>query len=1018
MDQKILIDNRKKEDVLEQMNGLSKSYVPEWSLDTQKPDIGTTLAYIYSSFVADNIDSINQIIDRYHTEFINLLDISVNPAIPAKSIVLMELAQDTIEGAYIPKGSRLLADNAGESVIFETSENVYITGSKIDNIFMTDREDGSISPILGEIPVPPITNTVIEESDEELSEEEIVPVAEAIEDGVLPQNLIKPFVLYGESAGVGKNVVMLYHSCIFDIENNDIYITIEGDDKLISDIESGRKYFVYATEGQLKNVESIRLMEDKKTFCIRKDGKNDRQLVDGKEYSMLALIDDGIIKEDVNVKDIVLSASGDAATPEYIGTQRIELESDDIMPFSDELALYDEFYIGFDEYFKKASSNINISFDVSYKERLLSITALSREEELKIIKKKPTVIMESAPVDVYVQQIAIEYFNGIGWKKLKTDIEMSRIFQESVAGKVSFSFVAPDDWDINTSGGYEGRMLRMQLLKADNCYMRPSIHHYPVLNNLKVSFSYAGCLIHPEKIKAISGTKLYDLKDAINKTEQIKLFRISDYDTDALFIGLSKRPVSGPVSIMIALEEGVRYDALECVYEYSTIDGFKTLKVVDGTYNMTRSGLVMFLPPADFAARTIEGNKKYWIRIRRKTISEDARLDSVLPHINNIALNGIVVENVETYPEQELYLDEVTVGAKFTLPQSKILNLDVWVNETSSLSTQAMKDMLNTDPSRCRAEYDILGNITSFYVLWDEVDRFDNALHKRVYELDRLTSTIIFGNGIDTEIPRTVGDVALIVKVKCCQGKSGNVAEYAINSSFGRLLYIGDIYNPVKGYGGSDMESVDNALIRGSNIISTRRRLVSRDDYTNEILAFSDRIDKVRCLIGENGFCDKEEGAITLILLMKDFMDGSFSFHEISEKLKAHIKERCSMTIPDNKLYLYEPLFVDVAVTLWVKAEKMQDAFEIQNSITEMLDEYLMPVSSNMSKGWKIGIMPTASQIQMKLNSNRHNAIIKNCSIVVSYTDNEGYHEMDINNLKIRHNMICRSGKHQIHVDI
>ena len=1013
MKKQILIDKRNKEDILNELSELSKSYTPEWNFDTNKPDIGTTIATIYANQVSENIENVNQIIDRYHAEFINLLDISINPATPAKSIVLFDLIQDTIGGALVAKGTRLLSQDAEtfESVIFETTDNIYVTGAKIDSIFMTDRENQSIYPVLGEISVPEIIKAVeVEEESDEIIISEEIPFTE--------EKTIEPFKLFGEVKGVGKNAILFYHSCIFDIEDNNIYVRIEGNKNLVDDIAAGRKYFVYASDNNLVPVESVKLLDDGITFALNKHGKNDRQLVNGKEYALLAIIDDGKIEEDVVVSGISFSATGEAVAPDFVGNDITEEEPKKVAPFGTEISLYQDFFIGHDEYFKKAGSKIELSFELSFLEKMLSLTLEQEEAELKIIKKKPTTIPSSTAVDVYVQKLAIEYFNGIGWKKIKSTQETSALFSATREGKVKITFTCPSDWEDTSVGTYNGRMLRFSVLGADNCYMRPSLHHYPVMSNIAVAFSYEDQYVKCEEMKAISSTKEINLRNALNKNEDYVVFSPTPYSTDALYIGLNTAPVSGPVSMFIRLAEGVHYDPLMCEYEYSTLNGFRPLKVIDGTYNMTRSGLIMFIPPSDFAAQNIEGNNKFYIRIRREQIQDEKEREFNLPIIEDIKLNGVVVENIDTYPEQDFYLDEVTVGAKFTLSQHGILDTEVWVNETDTISSSKMKEMLSLSPQRCRVEYDILGNVSSFYVLWDEVERFEEATHKRVYELDRLTSTIIFGNGIDTDIPRMLDTPALRVKVRCTLGDKGNVEINSIDSSLGNLMYIGDIYNPVKGYGGSAMETVEDALRRGSNIISNRRRLVSMNDYVDEIKAFSDRIDKVRCISGEDINGNTLERALSLVVLMKDFADGSYSFHEVSEELKKHILDRCSITISPAKLFVVEPIFVKISVTAWVLTKRMQEVFEIQNHMNEVLKEYLDPVTTLYKKGWRIGTVPTTSQIQMKINSSAGTALIKNISVVASFSDANGYHETDLNELKVTKRMVAVSGKHQIHVDI
>ena len=1007
--QKILIDKRKKEDFLEQIKDLSKSYIPEWSADFEHPDIAAAISMIYASQLEENVENINQIVDRYHAEFINLLDISINPAIPAKSMVIVSLIQDTIGGTMINAGSRLLAGSEdNEEIIFETTDNIYVTRASIDNIFMSNGETAGLCSIYGDIHVPSIiSDTALEE-----------PMEDTLGQDNQGNRIKEPFRLFGENKSLGNNAIVFYHSCIFDIENNDIYVRISDSQQLIDDISAGNKYFAYASIDGLTKVEEVELLDDGITFRLRKSQENQKQLIDDKEYSLLAIVDDEPVKEDIKVAGITFSAKGDYVSADFVGNDILDGDPENFEPFGDEISLYQEFYIGHDEYFKKAGAKIKLDFDLTFKEKYTKLTKEQEESELKVIKKKPIDLPSSSPAEVYVQKVSVEYFNGIGWKRLKTDTELAEMFAQPNNKKVTVSFTCPNDWEEGTVGANDGRMIRLCVLKADDCYLRPAVHHYPIISNLRIRFSYEGKYEKPQVVKAIAGTRELNYRKELLNNEGYFAFSRMPYNEDALYIGLSEAPLSGPVSLMIKLSEGIKYEPIPCSFEYSSRDGFRPMKVFDGTMDMTRSGLLMFLPPADFSKVDLEGNAKYYIRIVRKDNVVKLPLADRLPVIEDIAINGIPVMNLESYQEQEFYLDEIKVEPTFVLPQKNIYDCQVWVNETEALSTSIMKDMLERESNRCYAEYDILGNISAFYVLWSETKRLEDSEDKRVYELDRLSSTIIFGNGIDTDIPRSLSAPAIRVRVRSSLGNLGNVEAGAINTALSNLLYIGDIYNPIKGYGGSAMETVDAALRRGANIISNRKRFVSINDYKEEVLNYSDRIDKVRVLFNQDDNGRFAEGALNLCILMKDYMDGSYSFNDVRYELKQHILDCCSITLPSSKLFVTEPIFVDISVTAWVKVERMQEAFEVQTRITEALTEYLNPVSSVGRTGWKIGALPTASQIQMKINSISGSAILMNITVVASYTDTTGYHEVSLGELSLNDAMCPRSGKHIVHVDI
>ncbi len=97
-----------------------------------------------------------------------------------------------------------------------------------------------------------------------------------------------------------------------------------------------------------------------------------------------------------------------------------------------------------------------------------------------MIKRKPrAVLFETART--CPERISLEYFNGIGWKRLPTVHDYSTLFDGSKAGSISLSFVCPPDWESVAVGGYDERAVRLRITQADNCYLRPCLHNMPVL---------------------------------------------------------------------------------------------------------------------------------------------------------------------------------------------------------------------------------------------------------------------------------------------------------------------------------------------------------------------------------------------------------------------------------------------------------------------------------------------------------------------------------------------------------
>ena len=999
------IDGRTLQDIENRIEQLAKGYVPEWNFSKNQPDIGSVIAILFAGQLEENIEQYNQVFERYHTEFVNMLNLSLQPAKSACAVVMLNLIQDTVPGTMVLKGTKLLAE--GETTqTFETSHNLYVTNSRLRYAFMTQTQDGKILPLLGDIKPPKtyeFTAGVAAETETEPEEEG-------------EEEKMEPFYLFGEEhQGIQQNICMLYHSSVLDMEGTTLYLSCKGGHKLLQGIAEHRYSLQYVTAEGLVPVEEVEVLPEEETLVLRTKQKGEKVLLDQKEYGMLAILAMEPITENVEVGGLYLSSLGEVEKPDYVNNGTRDLDPLDFEPFGETLALYKECYIGHDRFFGKPGAQVKLEFQVSYGEHREMSEAISVDEELKVIKRKPRTNVENSIANCYAEDISLEYFNGIGWKKLPTIQEGRYIFKEAKGGSCCLEFVCPEDWQETTVGGDRGKCLRMQLLRSDNCYFRPCEHHYPRIQNLTISYSYEGKLLLPERVRGIAGTRQLDMTQKVINKAPYFVFQRGEYQEDALYLGFSKPMEDGPISLLFQLEDGVRYDGIECRFECSTSHGFQQMRVLDHTAGMSKSGIVLFLPPSEMAAQRIEGKKAYWIRITR--IHQKDRVINP-PKVVSITLNAVEVRNIETRPEEEYFIDEVASNMTFHLGVPNILDVDLWVNELGRHTEETMLRLYDEMPDRVRLEKDILGNITSFYVKWEEVEQFGNGHLAREYILDRLNMQLFFGDGIHSEIPRRVDDVAFRMVIRCCNGQAGNVAANSIQSTMENLMFIDTVNNPRGAFGGSNIESIDSALKRGANILSGRRRLVSLKDYEREILSYSDSIEQVQCVAGVNEKNEECRDRITFVLLLKDYLEGSYSFHNLSEELKQHLLEKCEMMIHPKDLCLAEPVFVSISVDVWLKIQDMDDGFEVQNEYKDCLEQYLDAVGRGRESGWKIGTLPEKSQIRRKLNSLKTKAKVQRIAVTAGYTDDTGTREMDLEDVQVSPFMIPRNGTHKIHLSL
>ena len=82
----LLLDSRTREDLYRRVEELAASYTPEWRFSRQEPDVGSTLALLFAGQMADNLRRLNRLPEKYHTEFVNLLGLTLQPASPALGV--------------------------------------------------------------------------------------------------------------------------------------------------------------------------------------------------------------------------------------------------------------------------------------------------------------------------------------------------------------------------------------------------------------------------------------------------------------------------------------------------------------------------------------------------------------------------------------------------------------------------------------------------------------------------------------------------------------------------------------------------------------------------------------------------------------------------------------------------------------------------------------------------------------------------------------------------------------------
>lgn len=998
----LTLDRRTQADLCRRVEELAASYTPEWRFDRRDPDVGSTLALIFADQMEGNIRRMNQLPEKYHTEFVNLLGLSLKPAYPASGIAVVDVMRGTVPGVELPRGTRLMAEGEdGSPVLFETMGDVYLTNARMTDVLSISGAKGRIRALLGG-PAP--ARLIPEEPGmPESGTEEPVP-GEAF-----------PFAMFDyEQPGMEKNALLLYHRSVFGNHPGipvQIYITSPDGRSLARDLTDPKRWkWSYCSETGLMPFESVR--EENGAVLLRREGESVPVKVDGDEYHLVCLEAVGPVRASVEVGDIRLSSRMDSAPPQLLLHNGEELDAANCMPLGDVVSLFDECYICDEQAFTQKDALITLSFDVSNRKKMMQLTVQQQIEELKIIKRKPTAVQYQTAYAA-PERVAVEYYDGRLWRRLPGSHDWETLLDGTHSGHVELRFHCPADWASVPVHGYEGHCLRLRVTQADNCYLLPCEHTMPVLRNVAISYDYDGVWKQPQRLRTVCGTRTEDRTKALLDGGPVTAFQPLFHPAASLYLGFDRPMEGAPISMLFDVEESVHFDMDPVAFEYSTRTGFKQMKVVDGTGNFSGAGTVLFMPPVDFAPAEVEGVKRWWLRLR----GGERAVEGYHPLIRGITLNAVDIQNRLTHPEEAFYVDTAMPNMTFTLAARNILSAEVFVNEMGRLSRYQMRELLDSVPQDVRAEYDIMGEITAFYVRWTEVDSFDASRSgDRHYMIDRASNTLRFGDGINVRIPQAQRGAAVLVQAVSCDGARGNVPAGKINSFYGNVMYVESVHNPVGTYSGSNLEDLDSARDRGADFLCGRGRLVSERDFVRAVKSFSDTVEKVKCRAG----CDidgrPDLSLITIVAMTRDYAAGAYSFHNIYEPLRQMLLKRCDAMVTPECLVISEPVYMEISVSVWVKVDDAARAFDVQNLIMDSIREFLDPLPSPGHSGWEIGNLPTENQLKMLLHSLRFQGRIERMIAVARYVDKNGVHETGLDQLPATPFAIGVNGEHKIYV--
>lgn len=992
--------NVSREQLLQALEEKASAYTPEWRMDLEHPDMGTAVALVFADMFADTIRQFQRIPEKNQRAFFNELDAKLLPAAPAKGYVTFSLSTDAYGGTEVPAGYGLSAE--GETrVPFETADAVYVCPTRLDTIVSADADNDRITRIYqrGESNEEPGPFELFSKKGDNLQSRQFFACFDEvlqIKGAALIRLELTPW-RFGEDGIDGLAWLADLEEARFEYFDGEHFTGFQQ-----QRFENG---FIRLEKGAGQPPFASRQWEGSTGYWIR------CRLL--KKYS----------RSDLKIEDMKLSVQASHLDPDAIQNEEGELNPWEFLPFGQRPSLFAEAYIAADEVLSKKNARVNLQMKVNFIKVPQEYVQGEAERNWKLIMRRSD-FKPNPEVDITIEEVIWEYFNGSGWSRLFPSNQYQDIFgqaQKAMGRRLNLEFTCPEDASPILYNSLEARYLRVRVLKMANLLQPKGSFITPVLSEVNFSYRYTDKRPRPKNLYSLNNLHWRDYpgKRLGMGPDPISLFQKLEAEGLELYLGFAMPFQQGPIRILFATAESMGTKLPRLEMDYLSKTGWKSLLAVDETDSMQKTGLVTFMAQGDYKKERLWEYEGFWIRLRdRDALYQRRPAAEPLPRIMGIYPNSVKVLAVSTKPEEYFSIEEKEENKVCQLLETQIYDLKVWVDENSRLSGQEKQRLSLQQRTEC--EYDRDGELLHYWVLWEErEDFYSSGPADRHYMVDRNKGRVMFSNGRQGAVPPG-GMTAIRIWYRCTGGDGANLEAGQINQMDRSLGFITQVNNTEIIGGGCGQETVERAIKRSAKGLRHGSRAVTAGDFEDLALEASRNVLKAKCFSGRGADGQREPGAVTLVLLQRDFLHGRKHFDSIRTSVEEYLKPR----LPGNmaalgRFHVVEPEFLRICCRVSLTILDFNQVFEVQRQVKERIDSFLHPVTGNYhGGGWEIGQLPNGTQITNAIREIPGILYIQEVWMSAYKDSQQGPVEVDLKNRGAGNYALPLSGVHDIQIEV
>ncbi len=896
-----ILDPRERKDIMEQLAALAQSYTPEWRYEGAEDDPGSALAELYGDMFYQTVDRMNSVPGKLHTEFLNLTGFRMPDPVPAAGLMQFD-AHDTVEAPVpVPEGTQIFVeDEAGENVIYETERRIESTPAQLQALFYVD------------------------------------PRAEMIQRLALDRP--QPFFTPGEGENlqchrfsVSQNdVLALEGPCTVEVElNQESNFTEVETAQRLTDPSLGQWTFhaggkeVPFTQVQAQNGCVILTYEGAEKFTP--DERGHRTITCSGDFGRGTLLLDGVCLRSRPLERRPVDSV-------YSGDVPLELGEGGYC-FGRRPAPYALCYFQSNQAFCKRGARVNLRLEVAAIVTDLVDQTPHYQFTQRIIDKRDAVAV--VPDDVYVAEVAWEYFNGLGWRSLAVSGSRNP-FSCKQEGPLELSFDVPDDLvetEVNAQRGY---FIRARVVHVENQFSMSPRWVVPFLKGADCDWAYPKW-VPIDWCQAENNGETVCLEE-VSQVEHLSFpaLRGLEEHPRAMYFCFDSSPHAMPLSILfdvagrVQLEDKLRFEAW-------TGSRFEPVRTVDFTHNLLHPGVMLLYLSKPLPTHTLFGTQGCWLRLCRTSYLENS---GGWPRVRDIRLNMVEAVQRERAEEERFSTGPYEAHKILTLLHRPVLDIQVWVDEVRGLSVSEAEELAEAMPDGVELEWDDRV-LTHCWVRWSRRDELALAgPGERCFSLDPYAGTVTFGSGLHGRVPPE-GMENLRVRYSYGGGSRGNRPAGAVKQLIGALPRIRHVENITPMSGGTDRFSPEKADSIANKRLRHRERAAGVRDFEEIVMQDFPQARHVKCFSGRDGEGHYAPGHVSVVVEGCDLDDRRVT-DDLCERIYDALSRQCDCVLAaEGRLHVVGSTVITVSSSVSVEMENPDLGAATQQAIAQRLEELI-----------------------------------------------------------------------------